>query len=398
MHRLTGKYRPLRQTSLRRMPVGKLPEKGLDNLTVQLIGQPRFFAMIPVLGNMGIIPSIGVLKLLFIFCFIVLLHPIKAQNFSEIDSRTYQFYLDKDWYELIRTGKAALKLDIDYYYLRMRIGIAFYEKKNFKSSQSHFRKALDFNDSDPVASEYLYYAYLFGGQTQQAAMLYENFQASLKKKIPAPDLKTVDRISIEYLYNKTRTDEFVNDPANFDGLPYGFQIITRNYQNLNLRLSHHMHPGISFSHAYTFLGKNNYYYYDDGFDRFGVDGQEVRQHQYYLSPSFTTRKGMVISPSFHFLHVGFQVPYRAVGSPGPGAGNSIAYDNDFVNQMVVGLNLARHTGPIKIRFAGMYSNLNNTNQLTGTAGITWYPMGNLDLYLGTNINAHIQDLDKVNRS
>jgi len=367
------------------MLVCNLPKKRVDNLTVQLIGQSGIPAMI----NMY-----GFYKLIILFCFIVLLQPIKAQNFAEFDTKTYQLYLEKDWDELIHTGKAALKQDNDYYYLRMRIGIAFYEKKNYKSSQSHFRKALEFNDGDPVASEYLYYAYLFGGQTQQAALLHENFTASQKKKIPSPDHNAVDRISVEYLYNKTNTDELVNDPANFDGLPYGFQIITRNFQNLNLSLSHHMHPGISFRHAYTFLGKNNFYYYDDGTGSFGVDGQEIRQHQYYISPSFTTRKGMVISPSFHFLHVGYQVPYRVAGSPGPGAGNGIAYENDFVNQMAVGLNLARHTGPIKIHFAGLYSNLNNTNQLTGTAGITWYPLGNLDFYLGGNINAHIEDLDK----
>ena len=124
----------------------------------------------------------GIPRLLVITSFIFLFCPLESQTYSEVDSTTYQLYLDKSWDELIHVGKDAVKKDIDYYFLRMRIGIAYYEKNNYKSAQSHFRKALEFNTGDPVASEYLYYAYLFGGQTQQAALLYREFPESLKMK------------------------------------------------------------------------------------------------------------------------------------------------------------------------------------------------------------------------
>ena len=35
-----------------------------------------------------------------------------------------------------------------------------------------------------------------------------------------------------------------------------------------------------------------------------------------------------------------------------------------------------------------FSNLNLSNQFTGSAGLTWYPLGNMDMYLGAALNAH----------
>ncbi len=331
-------------------------------------------------------------RLLWVAGFLFLLQPVKSQTFTEVDIQTYQLYLEKNWDELIRAGKSVLKLDFDYYYLRMRIGIAYYEKKNYKSAQYHFKKALEFSAGDPVASEYLYYAYLFGGQTQQAAILYEDFPDSYKQKIPEPGGKPVDRLGIEYLYNHTFTDDLIDDPGTFDGLPYGVQIITRNYRNMNLSLTHQMHPGTSFTHAYTYLGKDSYYYYDDGVDSFCVEGQRVKQHQYYLSPSITSGRGYVFSPFFHFLYISYEVPDLTVGGPGPGGGSGIVFRKENETQIVAGGSLAKFLGPVDLRVGGLYSNMNLARQFSGTAGLTWYPLGNLNLYLGAFVNAHMQDI------
>jgi len=342
-------------------------------------------------------------RLLVLGGLLFILQSPKAQTYTQVDSATYKNYVDKNWDELIKAGRSALKADFDFYYLRMRMGIAYYEKGNFKSAQSHFKKALEFNQNDLVASEYLYYSYLFGGQSHQAALMYKNFQSSLQEKVQSPDLKAVDRLSAEYLYNQTFTDDLVNDPGTFEGLPYGVRIITRNYHNLNVGLKHNMHPGTSFTHSYTYLNKSNYYYYDDGVDRFGVDGQKVKQHQYYLSPSFTTVGGLVISPAFHFLHIAYQVPYIAAGGGGSGGGPgiggdvSIEFNDEFLNQMLGGLTLLKYQGAFSYSFGGIYSNLNQTKQFTGSGSITWYPKGNLDMYLGATLYVHMADLNKISQ-
>ncbi|MCU0409034.1 MAG: hypothetical protein MUD02_08815, partial [Bacteroidales bacterium] len=69
---------------------------------------------------------------------------LRAQDNTDFryhDSLTYKLYTDKNWNELISAAKKALHDGHDYYYLRMRIGIAYYEKKQYASAATHFRKA-----------------------------------------------------------------------------------------------------------------------------------------------------------------------------------------------------------------------------------------------------------------
>jgi hypothetical protein len=331
-------------------------------------------------------------RLIFILSLILLIRAGNSQDFKTVDQGTYDLYMEKQWDELIRAGKVGLKQDIDYYYLRMRIGIAYYEKKNYRACQAHFRKALEFNQGDPLASEYLYYAYLFAGQTQQAGILSKDFSPSLTEKIIPPPGKIVDRLAIEYLYNFNDTKDLVSDPGQyFSGLPAGHQLVTLNYSNVNAMLHHEFSPGITLTQAYTYLNKTNYYYYNDGLAPFGFDEQKVFQNQYFISLAFTTKWGLTIAPSFHYLRIRSRLPYvvSGGGGAGPGGGwSSIQYSDQFANHYVAGLSLKQSVGRFGIRLGGVYSSMNNSNQLTGTAGLTWYPLGNLDLYMGTALNVH----------
>jgi hypothetical protein len=332
-------------------------------------------------------------RLIVILGFLILVLAGKSQDFISVDKNTYQLYLEKNWDELLRAAKLGLRQGIDYYYLRMRMGIALYEQKNYKASQAHFRRALEFNEGDPLASEYLYYAYLFVGQSQQAKMLAKDFTPSLTEKINPPSGKIADILAIEYLYNFNDAKDLLSDPNKyFSELPYGYQPVTLHFSNLNAMLHHQISPGITLTHAYTFLNKTNYYYYDDGFSRFGTDGQKVIQNQYFISPAFTTRGGLTIAPAFHVLRIRFQAPYLVTGGSGPGYGggstSSLQYADLIGHHFAGGLNLIQYAGRFAIRLGGIYSSINDASQLTGTAGLTWYPMGNLDLYLGSSLNVH----------
>jgi hypothetical protein len=214
----------------------------------------------------------------------------------------------------------------------------------------------------------------------------------MEKIIPSQG-NIVDRLALEYLYNFNDTKELLSDPDQyFSGLPPGYQLVTLNYSNVNAMLHHEFIPGITLTHAYTYLNKTNYYYYNDGLSQFGIDEQKVFQNQYFISPAFSTKWGLTIAPSFHYMRVRFQLPYVVSGGggagPGGGGGSSIQYSDMFSNHYVGGLNLTQSVGRFAIRLGGIYSSMNNANQVTGTAGLAWYPLGNLDLYLGTAVNVH----------
>ncbi|MEJ2005514.1 MAG: hypothetical protein P8X57_11240, partial [Cyclobacteriaceae bacterium] len=95
-------------------------------------------------------------------------------SFSYYDSITFSLYEQGRYSELIREGNAALSAGYDSYYLRMRLGIAYYSLNRFEHAYRHFKKAYSVS-SDLVSAEYLYYSLIFSGRTEQARLfLCEN--------------------------------------------------------------------------------------------------------------------------------------------------------------------------------------------------------------------------------
>lgn len=309
-----------------------------------------------------------------------------AQSFAKTDSATYAQYLAGDWQALTRDGKDAIHRGMDYYYLRMRLGIAYYELKNYRAAATHFKKALEFSQDDPVAGEYLYYCYLYSGQASRAEIYRDGFTGKLAEKFPTEKLKFIKAVSAEYLYSTALNDEYVDAAEEtFGDYTSGYQSLTRNYHNASLVLSHTLGPGITFTHSYTYLSMASFMYLHDGSTVTVVDGLMVRQNQYFLSPSITTPSGFTISPSVHVLGISYQSILS--GGNGFGPGTTVGYETLKSNAVVGGLALSQSAGPLDISLGGNYSNLNNEDQILVRGGLTWYPKGNLDLYLGGYLNA-----------
>ena len=104
-------------------------------------------------------------------------------SFRYVDSLTYNLYTEKKWDDLILAGKSSVKDGHDYYYMRMRIGVAYYEKRNYAMSAIQFRKALEFNENDQIALEYLFYSYFLFGRTRQAYSLLSSFYLQNRERI-----------------------------------------------------------------------------------------------------------------------------------------------------------------------------------------------------------------------
>jgi tetratricopeptide (TPR) repeat protein len=129
------------------------------------------------------------ISLLFLLCGLKYTEAQEKVPFATYDSVTYALYLQSDWKNLIKTSRDALKENHDYYYLRMRRGIALYEQQKYMAALKNFKKAQDFNFPDPISSEYIYYSYLFSGQRPEALLYWKNNAKFLSPKIADPKKK-----------------------------------------------------------------------------------------------------------------------------------------------------------------------------------------------------------------
>lgn len=326
---------------------------------------------------------------LILFAFPVITSAQGDLGFNRVNSETYRLYLEQKWDSLIVLGKDALKQEIDYYYLRMRVGIALYNKKNYRKAATHFTAALKFNEDDPVALEYLYYSMLFSGESERASLLRKKFRGDLSLRLRAQKGKIIDRLGVEYLFNYGNNDNLFSNPEEiFSAYPSGVQMTTRQFSNLSLSMTNRIVPGVSLLHAYNFLTKENHYYYKDGTSDFYIEDLKVYQHQYYLSPRITTRSGFTIQPLFHLISGQYQVPLE--NSPGPQGNRGTTFDFVAYTDYLGGLGLSKGWGCFDLHLDGYYASLNDSEQFQNRTGITWYPAGNLNLYTGGYLNSQYE--------
>jgi len=54
---------------------------------------------------------------------------------AEVDSVSYSLYSSQKWEKLCQYGEQAIFKNIDFYYLRYRLGIAYYELQKYRAAK-----------------------------------------------------------------------------------------------------------------------------------------------------------------------------------------------------------------------------------------------------------------------
>jgi tetratricopeptide (TPR) repeat protein len=207
---------------------------------------------------------------------------------TAIETTSFQLFTDKNWDALIVFGNEAIKNGNDYFYLRERVGIAYYEKQNYSLAAGHFKNALQFNATDDVNNEYLYYCYIFLGKDEEARKLSTTFSSELKTKLELKNPPLIDFIvasggtkMASSPYSDSKKPIFFK-PATF------FELGFKHYVLNKFSLFHSIN---TFSQE-TFLGK-------------------INQNQYYLLSTIPLKNNWSIAPAIHLFQVNLtnQIPF-----------------------------------------------------------------------------------------
>lgn len=131
-------------------------------------------------------------KLILVFCFFSCITLGWSQRYSKlkesyVDSTSYVYFTKGNHDALVLFTNKALCSGIDSYYLRVRIGVSYFTKKEFYLAIIHLRRALAFYPSDMYAKDFLFYAYLYTENLEEAKLLIAKmpitYQAAYRKLI-----------------------------------------------------------------------------------------------------------------------------------------------------------------------------------------------------------------------
>jgi hypothetical protein len=323
----------------------------------------------------------------------------QEKDFRYYDSVSYKQYTDKDWKLLINTGKEAQEKGFEYNYLNMRMGIAYYERRNYRSSIGHFGKSLIYSSDDPVAAEYLYYAYLKSGRGNDAALLAGKYKGKFSM-VPGADTGILNYAYVEGGYTPDLLPHL--NPAELMGNDsvYGEEDAFRSQSYFHVGIQLQPHPALRIYLAGSTLGINKkrhftYSLYDATYsNRLITDTiflYSFRQNEFYAAASYTPLPGITITPAFHFMN----------GNPTLTNCSYADYTYSFskqenpYNHYVLSLSLAKEAGKFTLGLAATFARLTSTGrQLQSAGSITWYPFGNLDLYATTTLTGFKYGNDK----
>jgi len=270
------------------------------------------------------------------------------KDFAYYNSETYRLYTEANWKELIPIAKEGIANGHDFYYMRMRLGIAYFEQEKYTDAKKQFEKALEFDAGSLDAKSYSYYCLSYLGRKKEAIKYY-NVHNEKSKFISAlyfePGIKLSD--------NKASV---------------------RNSEYIFLGLNHNFGKNVSLFHGYQRLGSDfaTTGSSGNGFGQGSGSSTEyiytVIQNEYYAALSFLVAKGLYITPAFHI--------------------QGVSAEDYSGNNTVLSVQLVKWFGKVKL-YGGYYrSEINEQKQQQVEGGLVFYPIGNANVYLQAQATSH----------
>jgi hypothetical protein len=309
--------------------------------------------------------------------------PQAGMNTLEVDRQTHALLMEEDWSGLTELGEAALRQGIDYYFLRYRLGIAWYNRQNYHRAVRHLRQAWEQTPGDERLLEYLYYSMVYAGRDFEARHLAHRFSASRRQELRIYPGKPVQRLLLTFDMGSQDNDHILSgfsvDPEAADGS----QFLSRSHRGMQLGLLHPAGRSLSVYHAYTHIRKEHFaYFLSDGIESLNARSRS-ELNQYYFSVIWRLAADLRLVAGVHYLHIRLpatneQVP--ATNEQVPGMQEVVAIPAASMNDVTGSLSLYRDFTYFTLGLSGHAARLNSGRQWQGDLLAAVYPLGNQHLY------------------
>jgi hypothetical protein len=318
------------------------------------------------------------LALIFILIGILLSFKAQSQSYAFYDSLSYKQYLNQDLQALRKTVREAKRADIDYYYLRMRLGILAFENKHYREAFKHFQQAQNHNTNDLIL-EYLYYSALWSGDAVKARETASQMSASLQEKIGFKNHQVFNIFAnMAYQNNPTNVVDPIQFPTGIDG----YQLIPQKFINGSVGLSHKMGKSGTLSHVVSYLNKLNHKYtFTQGAPSYETD-YYVQQWQYYANGFFRLNNHWRLNLSGHVLHVSYPVYLKQ--DQIPGRPSTIKSSQQYWD-LVGSASIQHHSTYFTMDGEFMFMELNNKKAVQPAFHLSIFPIANYNLYFGSMV-------------
>jgi tetratricopeptide (TPR) repeat protein len=303
-------------------------------------------------------------------------------DFQKTDSLSYNQFMNHQYNELKKTGQLAIQQDIDFFYLRMRLGIAYYEEKKYENALIHFSKAHLMNPLDTVTQEYMYFTYQYLNRNDEAKLLSKTFSQSMIKRLCISP-KSIDFITVGAgtMVTNNASDN-ISKSIIGDSKIYAEAIFNDKMSFGNIALQHTVFDRVKLFYAGSIFKTSALGVVQTAF---GNSTQTFSNNQYQLNigTAIPFNNGWKISAGAAY--------YKQSVSFLSGNFDSAQYKYNFfsfqnrLNSYSGSIAIDKRIPFFETQLSVSYSNLALSNQLQYEISLKSFPLGNQDFYIGSKL-------------
>lgn len=326
--------------------------------------------------------------IIVILLLIVSAAAIAQPAWQRIDSVTYRLYMDKDWKNLLKETRKSLGGGIDFYYLRVRAGVAAYEMKNYRLAARHLGKAHSWNNTDEFANYWYYYALLNGNRIDESRLISSGFSNDYLNRMqikPESAINTIlaeTQLSINADYNNLLSENITGD---YSYMAYRNVLKQQFYKGIGI--DHKVSDRLFLFHGISHLGVQRMQMFGRAFSP-RIDYQyksSTSQFQYYLQGRYILSGGWTASAAVTMLWGNAESNYITFTNSGVPLLNNFSYK---IGDRFLNASLAKELIWLRPKLLVAYGSVNGYRQLQATGQVVIYPMGNPDIYLTSDLSLH----------
>ena len=302
-------------------------------------------------------------------------------TYKTVDSITYSQFLNQKYEDLIDTAESALYEDIDFFYLRMRLGIAYYSTTDYFNALPHFIKANQMNPADTICQEYLFYSYVFTDRIEESKLFADKLSKAMQNKINYKR-NFIESVSLSYGYGYTKNlqegktkeitaNRFIYAEASYQGpFHYVSGLVEQNVKN-KLKLLYGMwYYNTQSMGAIQISNKVNYKEFKNN------------HYQYCLAASYYKKGWDVSLAGSYYVH-------NASSCFGMYDSNTNLYDfkttETRINSYAAVIGIGKRFNKIHPIVNIATSNFVNRIQVQTEGSVIFYPFWNSNLYTVTSV-------------
>ncbi len=307
-------------------------------------------------------------------------HSPAQRNLAGTDTLTWQLYKDNQWEQLLDEADQAFKNGFDFYYLRVRAGVAAYTLKKFRESAHHFQIAYQDNKTDDFLNGYYYWALKMAGRDDEAVYLADQQTTDFLHLHQIARKGTVNGITAESLlsfnddYNNLLSENFETQ-----GSFSNYRSLLRRQVYEGLGLDHHMAPRLNLYQGFSHIGTERTQLYLSTLNLLDtVKESSTCQLQYYIHGRYLLGRGWSLSAAYTRLWGNgfYHVPVYLA----PDLYNLV--ENKWkIDDYVICAGITREFILFRPKLEIGFGSIDGYNQFQTNLQAAFYPFGNLSFFL-----------------